>query len=293
MISGSGSGAGCSVRAAEIVANEITAMGGVAIANSDTVATRKGGRAIVSAALDTFGRLDIVISNAGILRTGRFDELADDDIDAVIDVHLKGAFYVGQPAFAAMKAQRYGRMLFTASSSGVFGHPWQASYGAAKAGILGVSNVVALEGKDFDVLSNVLMPNARTRLADQIDWRWTGEVPEVSRIMQRLGNPVTTHRLDPSWVTALAIFLVSDQSATTHGVFSAVMGRYARVLSGVIEGWVASGLPRAEDVAANWRQICEAVGLSEPLSVYDEAAQVAGALSRSAPGKQPVPETRL
>jgi NAD(P)-dependent dehydrogenase (short-subunit alcohol dehydrogenase family) len=279
-LGGSGSGVGSSTDAADTVVNMIVAAGGTAIANHDSVATRSGGCAIIDAALDTFGRLDVLISNAGILRTGRFDELTDDDIDAVIDVHLKAGFYVGQPAFAAMKRRRYGRILFTASSSGVFGHPWQASYAAAKAGLVGLSNVVSIEGKDHGVLSNVLMPNARTRLAEEIDWSWQREFSDLSATFVRLmttsasPSPPSQQRLDPSWVAPLAIFLVSERSTVTQGVFSAVSGRYARVFAGVTEGWTAPELASDNEIAGHWNEICSCANFYEPKNVYDEALYV-------------------
>jgi NAD(P)-dependent dehydrogenase (short-subunit alcohol dehydrogenase family) len=277
-LGGSGQGVGSSQLAAQAVVEEITAAGGLAVANGDSVATRAGGRAIVEAALAAFGRLDILISNAGILRTGRFDELTDEDIDAVLDVHLKGAFYVGQPAFTAMKQQGYGRILFTASSSGLFGHPWQASYGAAKSGMVGLSNVVALEGKDHGVLCNVIMPNAQTRLADAIDWSWAKEVTEVGAALARISaaaaGETVQQRLTPEWVTPLAIHLVSEQSTTTHGIFSAANGRFARVMVGAAAGWAAADLPSAEDVATHWAEICDVAGFTEPHSVYDEVIDV-------------------
>jgi NAD(P)-dependent dehydrogenase (short-subunit alcohol dehydrogenase family) len=282
-LGGSGDGVGRSKAAADAVAEEIVQSGGQAVANHDSVATRAGGAAMVEAALHAFGRLDILISNAGILRTARFEEMSDDDIDSVIDVHLKGAFYVGQPAFAAMKRQGYGRMLFTASSSGMFGHPWQASYGAAKAGIVGLSNVIALEGKDHGVLCNVIMPTARTRLADVIDWSWAKEVSEAGAAFGQLSGSGAgvRERLAPEWVAALAVRLVSERSSVTHGVFSAANGRYARVLIGVAEGWVAPGLPSPEDVAAHWDLICDPKGFHEPHSVYDEAVDVRETLRRN------------
>ncbi|WP_254514583.1 NAD(P)/FAD-dependent oxidoreductase [Novosphingobium sp. G106] len=207
--------------AADKVVAEIAAQGGLAAANRDSVATRAGGRAIVDLAIEAFGRIDVLISNAGILRHARFDEMTEADINSVIDVHLKGSFHVGQPAFAAMKRQGYGRMLFTASSSGLFGHPWQASYAAAKAGIVGLANTIALEGKDHGVLCNVIMPNARTSMADSVDFSWKAEVSEVGAALDELiATPSGGgERLDADWVVPLAMHLVSEDSGMTHGIF--------------------------------------------------------------------------
>jgi NAD(P)-dependent dehydrogenase (short-subunit alcohol dehydrogenase family) len=262
--------------AAMAVVTEITTTGGQAVVSGESVAIRAGGAAIVAQAIDTFGRIDVLISNAGILRQARFEEMDEEDFDAVIDVHLKGAFHVGQPAFAAMKRQGYGRMLFTASSSGLFGHPWQASYAAAKAGIFGLANVIALEGKAHGVLCNVIMPNARTRMADSIDFAWASEVHEVgTRLSQLLKIPAGGgDRLDPQWVAPLAVHLVSEACEATHSIFSACSGRYARVLIGPGAGWVAPSCPDAEDIAGHWNEICAPAGLTEPHSVYDEALTI-------------------
>lgn len=171
--------------AADKVVAEIAANGGSAVASRDSVATRAGGRAIYDHAVEAFGRIDILISNAGILRQARFEDMSEADIDEVIDVHLKGAFHVGQPAFAAMKSQGYGRMLFTSSSSGLFGHPWQASYAAAKAGVVGLANAIALEGKPHGIACSP-MPAPAWRTASALAGRpklprsarsWTSWLP--------------------------------------------------------------------------------------------------------------------
>jgi NAD(P)-dependent dehydrogenase (short-subunit alcohol dehydrogenase family) len=271
------------LRGAEEVVAEIEAAGGRAIASCHSVASREGGGAIVAAAVEGFGRIDILVSNAGNLRHARFEDMGEADIDEVIGVHLKGAFNVGQPAFAAMKRQGYGRIVFTASASGLFGHPWQASYAAAKAGIFGLANVVALEGKDHGVLCNVVLPNAHTPMAGSVDFAWTTEVRDPAEALKRLlalpgGGG---ERLDPAWVSPLVLHLASEACTATHGVYSACSGRFARVVVGVSEGWVAGQRPEAEDVAANWQAISEPSGLTEPHSVYDEALAARQALIAS------------
>ena len=126
-------GSGSSATAAQRVVEEITAFGGVAAPNHDSVATAEGGAAIVQSALDAFGRVDVLINNAGILRDRAFHKMDATLIDQVLDVHLKGAFYVSQPAFRLMREQGYGRIVNTSSASGLFGNFGQANYGAAKA----------------------------------------------------------------------------------------------------------------------------------------------------------------
>ncbi len=276
-LGGGTDGNGASTGPADSVVDEIRALGGKAVASHESVAKRAGGQAIIETALAAFGRLDILISNAGILRHARFDEMTEDDIDSVIDVHLKGAFHVGQPAFNAMKRQGYERILFTSSSSGIFGHPWQASYAAAKAGVVGLANAVALEGKDDGVLCNVIMPNARTRMAETVDGAWALEVSEVAAVLAELmasSSPGSAERLRPDWVVPLAIHLVSERCTTTQGVYSATSGRYARVFSGACDGWAAHHMPAAEDIEAHWAEIGDGSQFSEPRSVYDEALAV-------------------
>jgi NAD(P)-dependent dehydrogenase (short-subunit alcohol dehydrogenase family) len=123
-LGGSGSGQGASHSAADLVVAEIRDASGEAVASHDSVSTRSGGEAIVQTALDAYGKVDICINNAGFLRNGRFEDLDDGQIDSIIDVHLKGAFYVAQPAYRAMRRNGYGRFLFTGSASAMFGHAW-------------------------------------------------------------------------------------------------------------------------------------------------------------------------
>ncbi|MBH0780747.1 SDR family NAD(P)-dependent oxidoreductase [Nocardia bovistercoris] len=164
-----GDGAGPDVGAAAAVVAEIEAAGGAAVACTESVATAEGGRAIVESALDAFGRLDILVHNAGNVRYGSLRELSYADFDAVLDVHLRGAFHVVRPAFPVLADAGYGRVVLTSSIGGLYGNKGVANYAAAKAGIIGLSNVVALEGAEAGVRSNVIVPAAVTRLADGLD----------------------------------------------------------------------------------------------------------------------------
>ncbi|MFE6921973.1 SDR family NAD(P)-dependent oxidoreductase [Nocardia sp. NPDC057663] len=154
--------------AAEVVA-EIRAAGGEAVACGESVATPEGGRAIVDAALTHFGRLDILVHNAGNVRYGTLRELSYADFESVLDVHLRGAFHVVRPAFPVMAEAGYGRVVLTSSIGGLYGNKGVANYAVAKAGMIGLSNVVALEGADSGITSNVIVPAAVTRLADGLD----------------------------------------------------------------------------------------------------------------------------
>jgi NAD(P)-dependent dehydrogenase (short-subunit alcohol dehydrogenase family) len=246
-----GTGAGHNM--ADTVVDEIRKAGGEAVANYDSVSTPEGGEAIVKTALDQFGRVDIVINNAGILRDKTFAKLAPEDLEIVLDVHLKGAFFVSQPAFRAMKDQGFGRFVFTASAAGVFGNFGQTNYGAAKMGLVGLSNVLALEGLKYNIRSNVVAPIARTRLTEQL-----------------LGPLAET--LDPELVTPLVVYLVSEGCELTHEVFSVGGGRFARAFVGITPGWFAGrgNVPTAEDVQAHIEQIRSTDGFEIPLSATDE-----------------------
>ena len=251
-----GSGKGHSM--ADQTVNEIKAAGGQAVANYDSVATPAGGEAIIKTALDSFGRVDIVINNAGILRDKSFAKLEPQDLEIVLDVHLKGAFYVSQPAFKAMKEQNYGRFLFTASAAGIFGNFGQTNYGAAKMGLVGLSNVLAVEGAKNNIKSNVIAPIAKTRLTENL-----------------LG-PMASN-LEPNTVTPLACYLVSEACELTHEVFSVGGGRFARVFVGLAPGWFA-GKGKAvslEDVRDHLGQIMDEKGYIVPKSIGDEMRVIA------------------
>jgi NAD(P)-dependent dehydrogenase (short-subunit alcohol dehydrogenase family) len=154
---------------AEQVAQAIRDAGGEAIANVDSVATAEGGAAIIQAALDAYGRIDILIHNAGNVRYGSLKEISTEDFDAVLDVHLRGAFHVLRPAFPLMCAKGYGRIVLTSSIGGVYGNKNVVNYGVAKAGLIGLANVAALEGAAEGVKCNVILPSAVTRMADGLD----------------------------------------------------------------------------------------------------------------------------
>jgi len=257
-LGGAPDGSGRSTSMADVTVKEITAAGGQAVANYDSVATPQGGEAIIKSALDSFGRVDIVINNAGILRDKSFVKLEPQDLEIVLDVHLKGAFYVSQPAFRAMKEQNYGRFLFTASAAGIFGNFGQTNYAAAKMGVVGLSNVLAVEGAKNNIKSNVIAPIARTRLTENL-----------------LG-PIAS-ALEPSTVTPLACYLVSEACDLTHEVFSVGGGRFARIFVGLAPGWFAGKgkLVSLEDVRDNLGQIMSEQGYIVPKSIGDEMRVIA------------------
>ena len=162
-------GAGVDAGPAEEVAREIRAAGGEAVASTASVSTPAGGKAIIQTALDAYGRIDILIHNAGNVRAASLKEMSQEDFDSVLDVHLRGAFHVVRPAFPLMCAAGYGRVVLTSSIGGLYGNHNQANYGVSKAGLVGLSNVVALEGAAEGVKCNVIVPGAVTRMAEGID----------------------------------------------------------------------------------------------------------------------------
>jgi NAD(P)-dependent dehydrogenase (short-subunit alcohol dehydrogenase family) len=164
-LSGSGSDAG----PAEEAAQALRAMGTEAVSNTDSVATVEGGKAIIEAALDSFGKIDVLIHNAGNNRFAGLAETSYEDFRAVVDVHLLGAFHVVRPAFERMVKDGYGRIVLTGSIGGLYSMPGVVNYAMSKSGMIGLNNIVAIEGKEFGVKSNIILPGAVTRMAEGLD----------------------------------------------------------------------------------------------------------------------------
>ncbi len=196
---------------ADDVVDEIRSAGGEAVACSESVATAAGGQAIIEAALDHYRRLDIVIHNAGTVRRSPLTEMSYDDFDAVLDVHLRGAFYVVRPAFPVMCEAGYGRIVLTSSIGGLYGNRDVANYAAAKAGIIGLSNVVALEGAAHDVRCNVIVPSAVTRMAAGLD---TSAYPAM----------------EPDLVAPVVGLLAHESCPITGEMLTSIAGRVARAV---------------------------------------------------------------
>jgi NAD(P)-dependent dehydrogenase (short-subunit alcohol dehydrogenase family) len=277
-LGGTFDGKGSSHSMADRVVEEIRAAGGKAAASYDSVASRAGGEAIVRCAVEAFGRVDVVINNAGHLRNAPFEEIDDSILDSIIEVHLKGAFYVTQPAYRLMKKQRYGRVVFASSAAGMLGNPEQAAYGAAKAGLVGLMNVLSLEGERHGVLCNALLPTAASRMGAAMSPVQMQEIEQNLRSIAHLvGNT-----LDPAFVTPLVVYLASEHCKSTHAIYSATWGRYARAFLGLCEGWAASRevAPRAEDIAAHWSEVTSRDAYGVPANLEDEFAQIAKRLSR-------------
>jgi len=267
-LGGSVEGGGADPSVADGVVEEIRRQGGTALASTDSVDTPEGGEAIVRAALEGFGRLDAVVSNAGIFHTTPFEDLAADDWRRMLRVHLDGAFHVSQPAFKAMKAQGYGRFVFVASSAGLFGQPNSAHYAAAKAGVVGLANVIAVEGEPHGILANTVLPFGYSRMVTStLGEKEAAALREASGFMKAI---------DPELVVPVVVFLASRACELTHHNYSACAGRFARVFVGLGDGWLAEpgSAPSAEDLAAHLAALAATDPFVVPSSIFDEVAQI-------------------
>lgn len=266
-------GTGSSKRAADAVVEEIRAAGGTAVANYDSVATAEGGAAIISTALEAFGQVDVLVNNAGFLTDAAFEDQTDEQISAMLDVHLKGAFHVTQPAFRAMKKAGYGRIVFTGSSSAMFGHAWHSTYAAAKAGVAGLMHVVALEGAPHNILANAIMPSAITRLTHAMKDGYT-QNPVFAASMARADLEPLLPAMQPEFASPLVLYLASRDCQSSHNLYSQVGNRYARVFIGVTEGWKATDgpPPTPEEIASQWQRIEDRSVYYLPMTNYDEYA---------------------
>ena len=266
------SGEGTSTYAADSVVDDITGRGGRAVASYDSVATDTGCRALAAVALDAFGRIDAVVHNAGILRNAMFDDMTDDRWFPVVDTHLFGAFFLSRVVWPVMRQQRFGRMVFTSSGSGAFGRANGANYAAAKAGILGLCNALALEGEEHGILANAILPMGFTRLGGAPEDRDVSPTAEVARAARYETIP----RFHPDWVVPMVTYLASPACTSTHCYYSAANGRYARVFVGVTAGWYPDGdqPPTAEEIAAHLGDIDEDTEFDVPMSVYSELERI-------------------
>ena len=260
-LGGAVDGSGSSMSAADRVVDEITALGGIAAPNHDSVATAEGGRAIVQGAVDAFGRVDILVNNAGILRDKAFHKMDDAMIESVIDVHLKGALYVSQPAYRLMREQGYGRIVNTSSASGLFGNFGQANYGAAKAGLAGLTRVLALEGASHGIKVNAIAPIAATRMAAEI-----------------LGT--LADKVSPDSVSPLVAYLAHEECSVSGHIYSVAGGRIARIFVAETHG-VVLGKNTPEEIQAKLSliDVMDGERYHLPSSLEDETTIIAKALS--------------
>ncbi len=249
-LGGAVDGSGGDLGPAAKTAKEINDLGGVAVADGNSVSTMEGGAGIIKAAVDAFGRVDIVINNAGILRDKSFHNMDEAMIDAVLAVHLKGAFNVTKAAWPIMREQSYGRIVNTSSNSGILGNFGQANYGAAKMGLVGLTRVLAAEGAKANIKVNALAPIARTRMTEEL-----------------LGG--LAEKLDPKLVSPIVAWLVHEDCPVTGEIYSAAGGRIARFFIGLTEGYYNPELT-LEDVRDHFAEIRNEEGYIVPAGPGDE-----------------------
>ena len=234
-----GSGSGSSTPADKVVA-EIKGLGGEAVANYDNVATAAGGENIVRTALETFGRIDILINNAGILRDKSFLKMTPENWQAVMDVHLNGAYFITRPAMAAMKQNRYGRIVMTTSAAGLYGNFGQTNYSAAKMGLIGLANAIKLEGAKYNIKVNTVAPIAASRLTEDV-------MP-----------PELFEKSKPEFVSPMVLYLCSETCQSSGEIFNAGLGYFNRaaVLTGTaVKLGDPQNPPTAEQIHQNWKKI--------------------------------------
>ena len=237
-LGGAMDGSGGSSAAAEAVVAEIAAMGGDALANGGSVSDRAGAQSMVDDAMNAWGRVDVLINNAGILRDKSFSKMTLDDFDMVINVHLLGAAYCSHAVWPIMREQNYGRILMTTSPTGLYGNFGQTNYGAAKLGQVGLMNSLKIEGAKNNIHTNTIAPVAATRMTENL-------MPE--EVLEKLG---------PELVTPAALFLVSSD-APNGVILQAQGGTFS--LAGVFENdGVNIGVDATvEDIAANYESIVD------------------------------------
>ena len=265
---------------AEKVTEEITSAGGKAVAVHETVATAAGSKHVVDVALEQYGSVDILVNNAGVLRTGYIDQLSEDDIDDVLDVHLRAAFRMSRHVWPIMSEKGYGRIVNTCSNSGMLSHQGLASYAAAKAGLYGLTKALAFEGAEHGIKVNAILPTAMTEAAlesnipDMLEWGARFTRKEVT---------IPDWRWSPPLISALVTYLCSAECEYSGEAFSAVNGRYAKIFVGVADGWIApdEASVSTDSIAAHMGEIRDLSNHSVPMWLFEEMRDVAERLDAS------------
>jgi NAD(P)-dependent dehydrogenase (short-subunit alcohol dehydrogenase family) len=263
-LGGARDGTGGAHSAADLVVDEIKSAGGEAAPNYDSVATIEGGKNIVKTAVDNFGKVDIVINNAGILRDKTIMKMTEEEWDAVQSVHLKGTFSVTQAAWPIMRENNYGRVVFTSSGAGVYGNFGQANYGAAKMGMVGLMNVLKLEGAKYNILVNTIAPTAASRLTEDV-------MP-----------PEFFEKLKPEFVTPLVIYLSSEEMKDSGMIFNCALGWFSRAVVMCADGVALGDGKRdiaVEEIKENWGKITALENLKPLANVTEGFSYLAPFLS--------------
>lgn len=268
-LGGSVTGQGAAGSAANDTAQEIKELGGDALADTNSVATPEGGQAIIDAAVNTWGRVDILINNAGTVRDAAFEDMTEDLLSPLADVHLKGAFFVTRPAWKVMRQQNFGRIVNTCSAAGILGAPRMSNYGAAKTGLIGLTRVLAAEAAGFDIKVNAIAPVAATRMLDY-SMGSAAEVnnPEAEELMRPFLD-----RLDPALVAPVAAFLAHASCPVSGEMYTVGGGQVSRFFIGRTKGYFNPELS-IEDVHAHFDEIRDPAEYTIPAGPADEMADM-------------------
>ncbi|OBI52688.1 short-chain dehydrogenase [Mycobacterium sp. E796] len=276
---GSVTGDGSNGEAAQTVVDEIRERGGDAVADAHSVTSPEGGQAIIDTALRAWGRVDIVINNAGIVGDAPFADMTADRLEPLIDVHLKGAFHVTRPAWNIMRERRYGRILNTCSAAGMLGAERMSNYGAAKTGLIGFTRVLAAEGAAHDIKVNAIAPIAYTRmLAREVEHAAGQQDDQAAQAV--LNDLVSQYlqKLDPALVAPVAAFLVHRECPVSGEIYTVGAGHVARFFIGRTRGFYRPGLS-VEDVRDHLAEIRDEAGYTVPGGPADEMTELFAAVS--------------
>ncbi len=260
-LGGATDGTGGSQKAADRVVDEIKASGGEAAPNYDSVATMEGGKNIVQTAVDHFGKVDILINNAGILRDKSILKMSEEEWDIVVAVHMKGAFCITQPAFAVMKENKFGRIINTTSGAGLYGNFGQVNYAMAKTGLLGLMHSVNTEGAKYNIKCNTIAPMA------------------ASRMTENLLPPEILEKLKPEFVMPIVVYLASEENQDANMIFNAGAGWFSRTAIMCGNGTKIGNAKRdisVEEIRENWDKITSLDEIKTLNHVNDSFGYVVG-----------------
>jgi NAD(P)-dependent dehydrogenase (short-subunit alcohol dehydrogenase family) len=250
---------------ADLVVDEIGAAGGQAVAHTGPVGGQDTADSLVELAVSRFGRLDALVNNAAVIRQAAVPDTDLEHLDSMLTVNLRGPVLLSRAAFLVMAEQGYGRIVSLSSGAALFGMRGQLAYASAKAGLIGMTNVLAIEGREKGILANVVLPSAATsRGRTEISW---------TREDRKTLGP----RLRPELVTPMVAYLASDSCAVTGRMYSAVAGRYARAFVGVTDGWLTDpdSPVGASDLHSHREVLDDMKSYSVPASLEGEFAVVA------------------
>lgn len=268
-LGGSVTGDGAGGNPANDTAQEIKDSGGEAVADTNSVATPEGGKAIIDTALNTWGRVDILVNNAGTVSDADFDDMTEERLTPLVDVHLKGAFFVTRPAWKVMRQRNFGRIVNTCSAAGILGAPRMTNYGAAKTGLIGLTRVLAAEAAGLDIKINAIAPVAATRMMDY-SMGSAAEVnnPEAEELMRPFLD-----RLDPALVAPVVAFLAHPDCPVSGEIYTVGGGQVSRFFIGRTKGYFNPSLT-LEDFSAHFDEIRDPSEHTVPSGPAEEMADM-------------------